>query len=123
MSVVRRVEHRTGVAAAILDNARADAADLIAMATSAWSDLDRWLRGSVADEVLRQAEVPVFIVPPQAAETVVVTTQGSGPSARGHRHTRRPGPAQTSNPASWSPSMAPTSRCGRLILRSRSPKR
>jgi nucleotide-binding universal stress UspA family protein len=38
------------VATAIADTALADGADLIAMATSAWSDLDRWLRGSVADE-------------------------------------------------------------------------
>jgi nucleotide-binding universal stress UspA family protein len=86
VNVVTRVEHRTGVAAAILDNARGDAADLIAMATSAWSDLDRWLRGSVADEVLRQAGVPVLIVPPQAAETVVVTTQGVG-TQRQRAHT------------------------------------
>jgi len=86
VSVLTRIENREGVAEAIIESARADEADLIAMGTSAWSDLDRWLHGSVADEVLRRAEVPVLIVPPQAAETVLVTRQGVG-SQRQRAHT------------------------------------
>jgi nucleotide-binding universal stress UspA family protein len=78
IGVTTRIEHRAEVATAIIDTALADGADLIAMATSAWSDLDRWLRGSVADEVLRQAEMPVLIVPAQASQTVLGTTQGIG---------------------------------------------
>lgn len=39
-------------------------ADLIALATDRWTDLDRWLNGSVADWVLRHTSVPVFLVPP-----------------------------------------------------------
>jgi nucleotide-binding universal stress UspA family protein len=78
VGVTTRIERRAGVATAIVRTARADGAELIAMATSAWSDLDRWLRGSVADEVLRHAEMPVLIVPAQAGQTVVATRQAIG---------------------------------------------
>ena len=44
--------------------------DLIAMATSKRSALDRWLNGSVTDEVIRSAEVPVLVVPPDWDRTV-----------------------------------------------------
>ncbi len=37
---------------------------LIAMATQHPAEIDRWLNGSIADEVLRVARVPVLIVPP-----------------------------------------------------------
>lgn len=36
--------------------------DLIIMATHAFSGLHRWVRGSVADEILHAAKVPVFLV-------------------------------------------------------------
>jgi nucleotide-binding universal stress UspA family protein len=78
IGVATRIERRAGVATAIVETAREERADLIAMTTSAWSDLDRWLRGSVADEVLRQAETPVLIVPAQASQTIVATRQGIG---------------------------------------------
>jgi nucleotide-binding universal stress UspA family protein len=78
INVTSRIECRTGVASAIVDKVRADEADLIAMATSAWSDVDRWLRGSVADEVVRQTEVPVLIVPARAGQTVLEATQRIG---------------------------------------------
>ncbi len=43
-------------------------ADLIALASDRWADLDRWLNGSVADWVLRHTSAPVFLVPPDCAE-------------------------------------------------------
>jgi nucleotide-binding universal stress UspA family protein len=48
---------------AILDAAAHRPADLIAMSTHGRSGPGRWLFGSVADEVLRRAEVPVLLVP------------------------------------------------------------
>jgi nucleotide-binding universal stress UspA family protein len=39
--------------------------DLIIMATHGYSGFHRWVRGSVADEVLHAALVPVFLVKPE----------------------------------------------------------
>jgi nucleotide-binding universal stress UspA family protein len=52
----------------ILEQARAARADLVLMATHGRSGLGRWLYGSVADEVLRRASVPLFMVPPGSDE-------------------------------------------------------
>jgi nucleotide-binding universal stress UspA family protein len=49
-------------AAAILDYAHKQPIDLIVMATHGRSGLSRWVYGSVADKVLRGAEVPVLLV-------------------------------------------------------------
>lgn len=46
----------------ILDGARTAEADLIAMTTHGRSGLSRLLFGSVAEAVLRQAEIPVFLM-------------------------------------------------------------
>jgi nucleotide-binding universal stress UspA family protein len=46
----------------IVDAARASGADLIAMSTHGRSGLGRLLFGSVAEQVLRRAEVPVFLM-------------------------------------------------------------
>ena len=46
----------------IVEGARAAAADLIAMTTHGRSGLGRLLFGSVAEAVLRQAEIPVFLM-------------------------------------------------------------
>jgi nucleotide-binding universal stress UspA family protein len=46
----------------ILAAARAAGADLIAMSTHGRSGVGRLLFGSVAEQVLRQAEVPVFLI-------------------------------------------------------------
>lgn len=46
----------------ILAAARAEGADLIAMSTHGRSGLGRLLFGSVAEQVLRHAEVPVFLM-------------------------------------------------------------
>jgi nucleotide-binding universal stress UspA family protein len=62
----RQVE--TGVfygepARAILAEVRIRKAQLVVMGTHGRSGLGRWLYGSVADEVLRHAQVPVMLVP------------------------------------------------------------
>ena len=49
-------------ATAILDAAGDSPADLIVMSTHGRSGIGRWLYGSVADEVLRQAAVPVLLI-------------------------------------------------------------
>jgi nucleotide-binding universal stress UspA family protein len=46
----------------ILDAARETGADLIAMSTHGRSGLGRLLFGSVAEQVLREADVPVFLM-------------------------------------------------------------
>jgi nucleotide-binding universal stress UspA family protein len=51
------------VAGAIVRSAERLGVDAIAMATHGRSGLGRWLYGSVAEEVLRRAGVPVFLVP------------------------------------------------------------
>lgn len=47
--------------ARILDVAREEQADLVAMATHGFTGLDRWLFGSIAEEVLRACHVPMLI--------------------------------------------------------------
>jgi len=49
---------------AILEAAEDEEIDLIVMSTHGRSGLGRWIYGSVADAVLRDAPVPVMIVPP-----------------------------------------------------------
>lgn len=49
---------------AILDAARRHQVDLIVMSTHGRSGLGRMVYGSVADNILRHAEVPVLLVPP-----------------------------------------------------------
>ncbi len=59
-----RVRTRLGLGAPareIVDFAKADQADLIAMTTHGRGGLRRVLFGSVAEEVLRQAEIPVLL--------------------------------------------------------------
>jgi nucleotide-binding universal stress UspA family protein/quercetin dioxygenase-like cupin family protein len=69
-----RVEHRVAEGNApgeILHLARALKCDLIVMGTHGRTGLDRFLTGSVAEEVLRQALCPVLVVrmPPAMPET------------------------------------------------------
>lgn len=49
--------------AAILAAAREAQADLIVMSTHGRSGIGRWISGSVADQVMRHADVPVLLVP------------------------------------------------------------
>jgi nucleotide-binding universal stress UspA family protein len=55
-------------AVAILDAARANGADLIALATHGRSGLARLLIGSVADKVRRGADMPVLLYRPQTPQ-------------------------------------------------------
>jgi nucleotide-binding universal stress UspA family protein len=72
----------------ILDEARAQQADLIMMSTHGGSGHGRWLYGNIADSVLRRASVPVLLVPstsdhPWPADRalhVLVALDGSEPS-------------------------------------------
>jgi nucleotide-binding universal stress UspA family protein len=54
----------------IVEAAREVSADLVAMSTHGRSGLGRLLFGSVAEQVLRHAEVPVFMMRHTAATTV-----------------------------------------------------
>jgi nucleotide-binding universal stress UspA family protein len=53
-------------ASAILEYARAQAVDLIALATHGRSGVARWLLGGVADKVVRGATLPVLLYRPQS---------------------------------------------------------
>lgn len=66
-TVVTRGYGAAEVARAICDTAREREVDLIVMSTRGRADLSRWVYGSVADQVLREADVPVLLVP-QACE-------------------------------------------------------
>lgn len=56
---------RSGHAAqVIVQTARSREAGLIVMSTHGRGGLDRWLHGSVADQVLRETPQPVILVPP-----------------------------------------------------------
>jgi len=50
------------VAETIIDYAHSQPIDLIVMATHGRSGLQRWVYGSVADKVLRGADVPVLLI-------------------------------------------------------------
>jgi nucleotide-binding universal stress UspA family protein len=52
-------------AKAVADYVRTCDVDLIVMATHGFSGFHRWVSGSVADEILHAAQVPVFMVKPQ----------------------------------------------------------
>jgi nucleotide-binding universal stress UspA family protein len=56
-------------AARILERASALPADVIVMGTHGSSGFQHLLLGSVTEKVLRRSEVPVFTVPPRAAES------------------------------------------------------
>jgi nucleotide-binding universal stress UspA family protein len=64
----------------IIDYAHQEPIDLIVMATHGRSGLRRWVYGSVADKVLRGADVPILLVrahPVQEKAPVVQTTTGA----------------------------------------------
>jgi nucleotide-binding universal stress UspA family protein len=60
------VDGRT--AEAIVERAKAERVDAIVIGTKAKRGLERMLSGSTADGVLRRANVPVFVVPPDGGE-------------------------------------------------------
>lgn len=59
------VHESTVVYSTILNTAKELGVDLIAMSTHGRSGLARMVLGSVADDVIRHAELPVFLVRPQ----------------------------------------------------------
>lgn len=63
VETVVRHAHRDETADVIQQVARDQGAGLIVMATHGRGGLGRWIYGSVADKVLRQATVPVLLVP------------------------------------------------------------
>jgi len=63
--------------AEILAGARAADADLIAMTTHGRSGLGRLLFGSVAEAVLRQADIPVFLLRPSEAQVAARAAVGA----------------------------------------------
>ncbi len=68
-AALAKVSVREGfVSQEILQAARETPADLIVMGTHGASGFERWLLGSVAENVLRHAACPALTVPPSAAE-------------------------------------------------------
>jgi nucleotide-binding universal stress UspA family protein len=63
LRVATRVATHDRVAAAILEESRPG--DVIALTTHARSPATRWLLGSVADKLIRGADVPVLVVRPK----------------------------------------------------------
>jgi nucleotide-binding universal stress UspA family protein len=60
--VHRHVVFGDGVAQIILEVAEERGVDAIVMSTHGRSGLTRWVFGSVADKVLRQAQIPVLLI-------------------------------------------------------------
>jgi len=67
----------------ILAAARSAGADLIAMSTHGRSGVGRLLFGSVAEQVLRQADVPVFLIREHGAVPAVLRAGAGGRRPRG----------------------------------------
>lgn len=60
-----REEIRVGdTAGSIIDFAKENAIDLIALATHGRTGISRWVIGSVADRVLRSSRIPMLVVTP-----------------------------------------------------------
>lgn len=64
----RPIVRRGEPAAEIVNAARAEKADMVAMTTHGRSGLGRLLFGSVAEAVLRRADIPVFLMRQTAAQ-------------------------------------------------------
>jgi nucleotide-binding universal stress UspA family protein len=62
LSVRTATEEGYPAAEAIIDLARREQIDLIVMSRHGRSGLSRWVHGSVADQILRCAPCPVFLV-------------------------------------------------------------
>ncbi len=54
-------------ASAIADAAADQQAELVVMATHRWSAVDRWLNGSVAEQVLRLSREPLILIGPDSS--------------------------------------------------------
>jgi nucleotide-binding universal stress UspA family protein len=69
IAVESRVRTGRKVAREILEVARNEECKMIALATHGASGLDRVMLGSVADQVVRHADIPVLVLRPELAET------------------------------------------------------
>jgi nucleotide-binding universal stress UspA family protein len=72
------------IVSAILGVAQTWRAEMIAVATKKSSGMDRWLADGIADAVLRSAEVPTLVVPPEweHAQIGQAARANYGPSRR-----------------------------------------
>ncbi|RME99629.1 MAG: universal stress protein [Chloroflexi bacterium] len=66
---INRVVEMGQPADTIIEYAQEHGADIIVMATHGRSGVQRWVYGSVADKVLRAANMPVLLVRSQAQDT------------------------------------------------------
>ena len=64
------------VAETIVDYAEQNNMDLIVMATHGFSGISRWVRGSVADKVLHESKIPVWLVRADASQKTVYDREG-----------------------------------------------
>lgn len=64
MSAERLVVEGEDAESAVVETAAVWKPDLIIMTTTNRTDLDRWLHGGVAEDVIKSATVPVVVVPP-----------------------------------------------------------
>jgi len=62
LKVTAKVKTGMQVAAEIIDFAKENGVDLIAMSTHGHSGITRWVLGSVAHKVLTRAETPILLV-------------------------------------------------------------
>jgi nucleotide-binding universal stress UspA family protein len=62
-------------AARIVDQAKHEKADLIAMSTHGRSGLARWVLGSVADKILHESRIPLWLVRPKRIIHEMVTNE------------------------------------------------
>jgi len=70
-----RVDFSGNVAAAILEAARAEGADLVALCTHGRSGLRRLALGSVADKIVRASAIPVLLFRPPTGEASSATRE------------------------------------------------
>ena len=68
LAVQSRVRTARKVTREILQVAKDEECNMVAMATHGSSGLDRMMLGSVADQVVRHADIPVLLLRPQLAE-------------------------------------------------------
>lgn len=66
LHVTAHIQNGEPAANLILDMAKEQNSDLIIMSTHGRSGLQRWMFGSVAERVVRQATIPIMLVRPQA---------------------------------------------------------
>lgn len=86
-SVIRIERRARDVAAAIVDDVEASRPDLVAMTTHGRGGISRFVRGSVAEKVLRACPVPILMVNPQSHATprlarILVAFDGSSEAER-----------------------------------------